>query len=159
MIPGADTVYLSRHFTLGEMTRTGCGLKNEVEKDRELASLIVLCTRVLQPIRDHWGPLVIISGYRCKKVNDAVGGAPRSQHLRGEAADFRPELAGVLEVYRWILAQQGLLYGQIILEAPPGRRAWIHITLPTKVRRLQALTWDGKKYAAWKGKPPESYAA
>lgn len=48
-----------------------------------------LCKEVLQPIRDAWGkPIVISSGYRCPKLNKAVGGAANSQHAFGSAADI-----------------------------------------------------------------------
>ena len=45
---------------------------------------------ILQPLRDAWGePLHINSGYRCLKLNQAVGGVPTSQHMLGQAADVR----------------------------------------------------------------------
>jgi len=39
------------------------------------------------------GPVVVISGYRDPRHNAAVGGAPGSQHLYGNAADLRPRVA------------------------------------------------------------------
>ncbi len=43
----------------------------------------------LQKIRDHFGAAVVInSGYRCKKHNKSVGGASKSKHLDGMAADI-----------------------------------------------------------------------
>ena len=51
-------------------------------------SIKALVDNVLQPLRDEWNePLVINSGYRCAKLNTAVGGVPTSQHVKGEAAD------------------------------------------------------------------------
>lgn len=35
-------------------------------------------------------PIVITSGCRCKEHNAAVGGAERSYHLQGRAADIKP---------------------------------------------------------------------
>jgi uncharacterized protein YcbK (DUF882 family) len=45
---------------------------------------------VLEAIRATAGhrPLPIISGYRSAKTNAAVGGAPDSRHLHGDAADI-----------------------------------------------------------------------
>lgn len=44
---------------------------------------------LLQQIRDHFGrPVVISSGYRTAAHNTKVGGASRSQHLYGTAADI-----------------------------------------------------------------------
>lgn len=44
---------------------------------------------LLQRIRDHFGkPVHITSAYRTKAHNAAVGGAVKSQHLSGNAADI-----------------------------------------------------------------------
>lgn len=51
-------------------------------------SIKALVETVLQPLRDAWGkPLHINSGFRCKELNDLVGGVPASQHCLGEASD------------------------------------------------------------------------
>ena len=44
-------------------------------------SIKALVDEVLQPLRDAWGkPLHINSGFRCRELNEAVGGVPTSQH-------------------------------------------------------------------------------
>ncbi len=44
---------------------------------------------LLQALRDLWGrPMSPTSGARCAPHNAAVKGAPNSQHLLGNAADF-----------------------------------------------------------------------
>lgn len=48
-----------------------------------------LVTEVLDPARRAYGgPVLVNSGYRCRKHNAEVGGVANSQHLRGEAADI-----------------------------------------------------------------------
>lgn len=48
-----------------------------------------LCKEVLQPIREKWGKAIVVSsGYRCEKLNKAVGGVATSQHACGSAADI-----------------------------------------------------------------------
>lgn len=43
----------------------------------------------LQKLRDLVAaPFIITSGYRCLAYNQAIGGSPRSYHLRGMAADI-----------------------------------------------------------------------
>lgn len=45
---------------------------------------------ILQKIRTNFGKAVTItSAYRTESHNDAVGGSPTSQHLRGMAADIQ----------------------------------------------------------------------
>jgi peptidoglycan hydrolase-like protein with peptidoglycan-binding domain len=44
----------------------------------------------LQLIREHFGaPITITSGYRCNKHNEKVGGASKSKHKLGQAADIK----------------------------------------------------------------------
>ena len=44
---------------------------------------------MLDPAREKLGkPITVNSGYRCRHHNEAVGGAVKSQHMAGEAADI-----------------------------------------------------------------------
>ena len=50
-------------------------------------------------------PIKVVSGYRCPEYNAKVGGAKRSQHLLGRAADIRcPDLSdgGLYEILETI---------------------------------------------------------
>lgn len=84
---------LSKNFTLEEMTKSATAILKKIDNtpsDEVVETLKFLCETVLQPIRDAWGaPIVVTCGYRCKKLNDAVGGANNSDHLYGAAADIR----------------------------------------------------------------------
>ena len=81
---------MTPHFTLAELTRTGTGLVNEPAPS-QVAAMTSLCLHVLEPIRALLGvPLRITSGFRSSAVNAAIKGAPLSQHVKGEAADFMP---------------------------------------------------------------------
>ena len=58
----------------------------------------------LQQIRDLANvPIKVNSGYRCPEHNKAIGGHPKSYHMKGWAADLHPmgispnELHGVIE--------------------------------------------------------------
>lgn len=76
-------------------------------------SIQALTENVLQPLRDAWGkPLKVNSGYRCKALNAAVGGAPTSQHLKGEAADIA---AGDPVKLARLAVKLGLPFDQMIL--------------------------------------------
>jgi len=79
-------VRLSDHFDLSEFASAdGAPMPAEAEENvRRLA------VEVLEPLRAEFGkPITIISGWRSKEHNEAVGGAPESQHLSGKAADIR----------------------------------------------------------------------
>ena len=145
---------LSPHFTLAELTRTSSGQPN-VPSAAETKALVALCSSLLEPIRAKFGPVSIHSGYRSRAVNEAIGGAKSSQHMRGEAADFHCPGATLEHVMRWIVVESGLAYGQVILEGhTAGEPTWIHLSLgaPWRVgsQCQQALTFDGKGYHPYK---------
>ncbi len=84
---------ISENFTWSEMERSDTArrmnIDNTVPEGPARHAVVLLVTRVLQPLRTAWGrPLVINSGYRSPELNAAVGGVPDSQHVRGEAADI-----------------------------------------------------------------------
>lgn len=89
-----------KHFKIEELIRCykdegrcpKCPLKqraNRVPNDAE-ANERALVEAVLDPVREKLGkPIAVNSGFRCVVHNKKVGGAPTSQHMRGEAADIR----------------------------------------------------------------------
>ena len=109
---------LSKNFSLGEMTKsqtaTRKGIRNEPSTEH-VENLIHLAETVLQPVRDHFGKAVVISsGYRSPALCEAIGSSAKSQHARGEAADF--EIPGVdnKELATWI--SKNCNFDQLILE-------------------------------------------
>lgn len=55
----------------------------------------------LQRLRDYFrAPVTVTSGCRCPRYNLYVGGAPRSQHKRGTAADIQVKGVAPAEVAR-----------------------------------------------------------
>lgn len=83
---------ISNNFTLEELYKsyTADSLKIDNKPNEKMKNnLIILVKEVLQPIRDAFGqPIIVSSGYRCSKLNKAVGGAANSDHLYGCAADI-----------------------------------------------------------------------
>ena len=118
---------LSKDFTLKELIRTVSGLPNDPDERAE-EKLLYLASFILQPIRNQWGRLYITSGYRSSGVNKRVGGADTSQHLYGEAADFIALEAPLKDVYRWIVDEGHIAFGQCIFEI--RATDWIHVALP-----------------------------
>lgn len=147
-------VKLTRSYTLEELTHTSTGLPNSPSVD-EAAHLADLASTILQPIRDYWGGIWITSGFRGAEVNKAVGGSPTSQHCKGEAADFKPLEANIDVVFRWLVRESGIFYGQAILEKVGhgvDKKEWIHVSIPRKDKpNYMALTYNGKEYAKYAG--------
>ena len=144
-------VTLSKNFTLTEFTKSQTALRLRIDNtpsEEHLAAAKLLFENVVQPVRDHFGPTVINSGYRGPALNSAIGGASASQHCRGEAVDI--ECPGVPnhEVAEWI--ESNLEYDQLILEfytqgIPDS--GWVHVSYIPEGNRKQSLTavkQDGK---------------
>lgn len=67
----------------------GFYIDNSIPSEYVKLNIHALVTLLLQPLRDACGyPLNVNSGYRCKKLNDLVGGSKNSQHIKGQAADI-----------------------------------------------------------------------
>ena len=83
---------LSNNFSLNELTRSQTaerkGIDNTPSPEHQ-ENLKLLCTHILQPIRDHFGKVVTVSsGYRSPALCEAIGSKTTSQHAKGQAADF-----------------------------------------------------------------------
>lgn len=147
---------LSPNFTLPEFLKSQTALRLGVDMDPPppvVEALRTLCVEVLQPVRDHFGPVSISSGWRPLKVNRAIGSSDGSQHVRGEAADF--EVPGVSnhEVCKWI--EDNLTFDQLILEFyTPGQpnSGWVHVSYTeARPNRKHALTIARQKIGGrWK---------
>lgn len=83
----------SDYFTLQEFIKstTAARLKIDNTPSAEiLRNLEYGVQMVLDPLRRiHQKPIIITSGYRCEKLNKAVGGVANSWHTKGNAADIR----------------------------------------------------------------------
>jgi Peptidase M15 len=89
----------SPHFTWREATRNG----TRIPDSPEVTANIILCAKNMEIVRDRFGPLEITSWYRPKALNKRVGGASKSQHIRGLAVDFRSATGkhSLGEIYAW----------------------------------------------------------
>jgi uncharacterized protein YcbK (DUF882 family) len=77
-----NAVKLSTNFNSTEFDCHGSGCCSTTIVDPKLVEY-------LQKIRDHFGKSVTItSGYRCAKHNKNIGGATKSYHAKGQAADI-----------------------------------------------------------------------
>jgi hypothetical protein len=134
---------LSKHFTLWEMMRSGTAVRMNIKNvpdEQEKEALRQLCQHVLEPLRCRYGAIIITSGYRCLRLNRAVGGVPTSQHMRGEAADiFIPNLEIGRKYFDFI--KNNTTFDQLIWE-PRGADIprWLHVSYTTRrPNRMQVL--------------------
>ncbi len=147
---------LSPHFSFAEMTRTGQSRLQDANRQQAMPFIVPLtavCVDLLEPIRLHYGPVQVNSGFRGLAVNTAIGGSKNSQHMKGEAADLTVPGHKLEDVFRWIVMDSGIQFGQAILEGRTPVPTWIHISLGAPYRDPkkcgQILRFDGKRYSAW----------
>lgn len=97
-----------------------------VEPDEKLV-------RLLETIREHFdAPVTVSSGVRCKTHNANCGGATRSQHMVGTAADIKVKGKTPKEV---------AAYCETLLPNSGGigiYKTWVHVDV-----RLTKARWNG----------------
>lgn len=129
---------VTANFSLEEIqhseTAARKGIVNNITVDA-YGVMRKLFTELMQPLREHVGPIKITSGYRCLELNSTIGGSPRSQHMynpkTGAACDFvhyRGEWT-TTDLINAILELQ-LPFDQVILEYPDIHTGgWVHASV------------------------------
>lgn len=130
-----------KYFTMKELTKSSTADKLSIDNTptpEASARLSNLVTHVLDPLREMYGkPITVNSGYRCPKLNAAVGGAKNSQHMRGEAADIT---AGSKEENKNLfeLIRDNLPFDQLLNES---NYSWVHVSyVSSSKNRKQILS-------------------
>ena len=123
---------ISKSFVLEEFTKSDTakakGIVNAIGQ-AEVVNLCALVHQVLQPLRDAMGHQVKIgSGYRCPRLNAAVGGVKNSQHMTGEAADLciDGDMAKGKRWFDWIKSH--CEFDQLIWEHNAKGNYWVHVS-------------------------------
>ena len=144
-------VKLSQHFTLGELCKTSVKTKdgnipshvhienlkrviNWLERLRQRCNL-----NKKEKIKNKDEPIIINSGNRSPQVNEAVGGAPGSNHLTGCAVDIRCK--GIEQAIRYafilldISEENGEEFDELFIEKS-AKSVWVHFAVkPCENRR------------------------
>lgn len=127
-----------KYFTIQELTKSATASRrgiNNTPDDSVKKNLTLLVEHILDPLREAWGaPIIVTSGYRCGRLNKAVGGVAKSQHLYGQAADIRtvsdrPEDNKKLFD---LIRELKLPYDQLIDEYNYN---WVHVSYGPRNRR------------------------
>lgn len=95
-----------------------------------LERLLLLITRVIIPVRDQFGNILVLSGYRNRALNKAVGGVRDSDHLYGLAIDITLPGRDMEEVFKWMV--ENTIYRELIHYADRG---FIHVSINHEIRK------------------------
>ena len=141
IVKGKKTMNVTENFTLEELYKSSTAEKlkiNNTPNEEVKNSLILLATKVLQPLRVAFGkPITVTSGYRSPLLNQAVRGAKTSQHLKGEAADLKcSDNKKLFETSKKLIEEKKIEVGQLIDEY---NYSWVHISLPNLKHKNEIL--------------------
>jgi hypothetical protein len=120
------------HFTIEELyasdTAKRLGINNKPDI-QQVINLVYLAAYVLETLRDVMGePIKIGSGFRCQKLNKAVGGVYNSQHLKGQAVDLCID-GDIEKGKKWFnYIKDHLPFDQLIWEHNSKGSYWVHVS-------------------------------
>lgn len=116
---------ISLNFKYSECIHTHYQLNNTPNPE-QLECIKFLINNLLQPVRNNFGEIEITSCFRSTLVNKMAGGAPTSQHTKGQAVDFKCK--DMKKVFYWI--KDHLEFDQLIWEfGDEDAPDWIHVSL------------------------------
>lgn len=140
-----------RYFTLDELTKSETAIKKNISNmptNEHKRNLELLVDNVLDPLREATGsPIIVTSGYRSTDLNTAIGGAKKSQHGKGQAADIvAKNPADNSKLFSYIKAN--LPFDQLIWEKGNDTNpAWVHVSFNSSNNRKEVLkTKNGINY-------------
>jgi zinc D-Ala-D-Ala carboxypeptidase len=135
---------LSPNFTLSEFTDSATALARGWENVpppevmdalRNTAAGLEAVRSLLTTIVGHPVPVIVTSGYRSPRLNRAVGSRDTSQHVLGEAADFRAPQFGTPAQIVTTIAKSAIAFDQLISESTQSGARWVHISFGSRNRR------------------------
>lgn len=74
------------YFTISELCKSDTAKQLRIDNtpSEKIKGNLTKLIEFLNPLREAWGsPIKVTSGYRCPKLNRAVGGSTTSAHLKG----------------------------------------------------------------------------
>ncbi len=111
---------MSKHFKRAEFACKHCGKENH---SNHLVS-------VLELVREHFkSPVIVTSGYRCQQHNANIGGAPKSKHVEGIAADIKVQGVSPIKVFDFLDDTFKDTYGIGLYDG------WVHIDVRSEKAR------------------------
>lgn len=119
---------MGKYFTVTELCHSNTATLRGIDNNpplEALQALEALIDNLLDKVREDWGgPIRVNSGYRSQALNKLVGGAARSQHTTGHAADLT---TGSKESNRKLfnLIRDNFDFDQLIDEK---NYSWVHVS-------------------------------
>lgn len=137
---------LTEHFSWAEVSRSATADAKKIINvvPPECTHNVVRVAEAMELVRALLGdnPLKINSWYRCLELNRAIGGSPKSMHMKGLAVDFEPLTMTNDKAFERI-AKSDIPFDQLIHERTKSGADWIHFGLAEGEPRGQVLVATG----------------
>lgn len=131
---------MSLNFLISELIYSDIAIENNINNMPDINALdnmLELIFYCLQPIRELIKkPMIINSGFRCRQINFLAGGALNSQHLTGQAVDFKIKGMTPKQIVE-IIQKSNIEFDQLINEYDK----WVHISFNKGKNRKQVLKY------------------
>ena len=128
---------ISKHVSYKEgvysITATRRGIDND-PNDEQLVNMELIAEKVFEPLRKYvGGPIKINSFFRCSKLNTAIGGSRKSQHMKGQAIDIDDTFGVVANGDMYSYIKNNLDFDQMIWEFGDDENPnWVHVSYVSK---------------------------
>ena len=129
-----------KYFTIKELTTSSTATRLKIDNtptEEVVNNLESLVNNILDKIREAYGkPITVNSGYRCPKLNTAIGGSKTSQHITGKAADITVGNRQANRSLFQFIQKLDLPFDQLIDQY---NYKWVHISYDPNRNRKQIL--------------------
>ena len=129
-----------KYFTIKELTTSSTATRLKIDNtptEEVVNNLESLVNNILDKIREAYGkPITVNSGYRCPKLNTAIGGSKTSQHITGKAADITVGNRQANRSLFQFIQKLDLPFDQLIDEY---NYKWVHVSYDPNRNRKQIL--------------------
>lgn len=136
---------ISKHISYKEGIVSATGQRLGIDNtptEKILATMKITGEKLFEPLRAHFGqPIKIISFYRCPALNNAVGGAKKSDHMDGRAIDVEG-MNGVTnaDIFHYFKNNASVPCFKVIWEFGTDEEPdWVHISYKEGDNRREFL--------------------
>jgi zinc D-Ala-D-Ala carboxypeptidase len=134
---------ISKYITYLEATTSQTATRKGIVNtpgDKELINMQLVAIRVFDDVREYFDtPLRVSSFYRSLLLNNSVGGAKTSQHVKGQAIDIQGtgDISNKM-IFEYI--KDKLDFDQLIWEFGTDKNpAWVHVSYVSKEKNRKQI--------------------
>ena len=124
---------ISKHISYAEAIHSNTAKRRGIDNTpnpTQVEAMKITAEKIFEPLREFvGGSIKVTSMFRSAALNEAIGGAKSSQHMKGQAMDLDDVYGRKTnaEMYQWI--KENLNFDQLIWEFGTDMNPnWIHVS-------------------------------